>query len=906
MRGRRRRWVREAWPLAALAALAALRLWPIVTPFAASRRYLGGDFGLSVEPYFYHHLKRGILPLWDPTLGTGSPFLGAGTHHPMFLQAHLHLFYPVNLLLLGLAERGQHISHLVLQYHHWLHYALAGAFTYAYARQLGLARFAASVSGIAFMCSGFMLGHVHHWTMIDTIAWLPAILACLVRADATERRRWGAIGGVALGTAFLAGHPQIFYHVALATVALALTLVARRAAAGRPWRPLATTLLLVPLVGAGVSAVQLVPTWELAVSSHRAGLGYDWKTVGSLPPAYLVELLLPWGVPAGRSWQGNSSEFYLYAGVLPLVLAIHTLARRWDWRVGFHATMGFVALLLAFGDHSGLYRLAYDFLPGMALFRIPARFVGIAGFAVAMLAGIGAQALVTTPRPPGLARGLGRLALLAGAGLVPVTLVLVWTRPLPNADAFVNFASQYVLLTLWLAAAALVLNWSGPGARAALLTVLLADLLVGSYPVTDSSPNPDHRSPRERAWVEAINRADQPLRLVRTNLIHPQTIYRHGWGVVDGESTFAPPAFLELFALSPESPRILDLLNVRYLLPFATYPASAPRSPSQALRLWDRAIRRFPVPSGAAGRHVELHSHLVYGLELAQGRIAATIHAVAADGTVTAMPLRAGVETAEWAIDRPGGRAGHRRPAVARSWPDPAGYQGHTYRAMLDLPRGPRIVELVLQGGSGEREASPAPTVLVVERLTVDGTALWPIDAESGRTREIAAGLHENVRALPRAFLVGRARSVANADMLDRLRDLDPGEEVLIGEALPAGWDSRPPRIGGPPRPPVRIVQYRPELVVLETETPEPAVLVLSDTFDPRWRAWDNGQPTPIVRANHALRAVFLTPGRHRVEFRYRQPSVLVGLGLTLATLAGLGAGGIRMWRRRREASPPA
>jgi hypothetical protein len=70
MRGLRP-WVREALPIAALAVLATVKLWPIVTPFVGSRLYLGGDFGLAIEPYFYHQLKRGILPLWDPTLGTG-------------------------------------------------------------------------------------------------------------------------------------------------------------------------------------------------------------------------------------------------------------------------------------------------------------------------------------------------------------------------------------------------------------------------------------------------------------------------------------------------------------------------------------------------------------------------------------------------------------------------------------------------------------------------------------------------------------------------------------------------------------------------------------------------------------------------------------------------------------------
>ena len=56
--------------------------------------------------------------------------------------------------------------------------------------------------------------------------------------------------------------------------------------------------------------------------------------------------------------------------------------------------LGFVAVLLAFGDLYGLYRPAYDLLPGLTLFRIPGRFVGLAGFALAILAAFGAETLL--------------------------------------------------------------------------------------------------------------------------------------------------------------------------------------------------------------------------------------------------------------------------------------------------------------------------------------------------------------------------------------------------------------------------------------------------------------------------------------------------------------------------------
>ena len=138
--------------------------------------------------------------------------------------------------------------------------------------------------------------------------------------------------------------------------------------------------------------------------------------------------------------------------------------------MGFHATLGVVAVLLAFGDHYGLYRPLTISCPGLTLFRIPARFVVLAGFAVAILAGLGAEALVTGPRPRALARRIGRLALAATAGIVPLMLVLIWAQTQPNADDFQNFASQYLLLVLFLAgvgARAVVAGAGGPASPSA-------------------------------------------------------------------------------------------------------------------------------------------------------------------------------------------------------------------------------------------------------------------------------------------------------------------------------------------------------------------------------------------------------------------------------------------------------
>jgi len=67
----------------------------------------------------------------------------------------------------------------------------------------------------------------------------------------------------------------------------------------------------------------------------------------------------------------------------------------------------------------------------------------------------------------------------------------------------------------------------------------------------------------------------------------------------------------------------------------------------------------------------------------------------------------------------------------------------------------------------------------------------------------------------------------------------------------------------------------------------------VADNWYPAWRASVDGVETPVLRANHTLRAVPVGPGRHRVEMWY-DGGVLLGGALT--TGAGLLAIGAMVW----------
>ncbi|MGH2361502.1 MAG: hypothetical protein ACRDGM_13285, partial [bacterium] len=97
------------------------------------------------------------------------------------------------------------------------------------------------------------------------------------------------------------------------------------------------------------------------------------------------------------------------------------------------------------------------------------------------------------------------------------------------------------------------------------------------------------------------------------------------------------------------------------------------------------------------------------------------------------------------------------------------------------------------------------------------------------------------------------------------------------------------------------IERYAPEEVRVRVETPQPAVLILLDSFDQGWTATlENGAEMPILRANVLVRAVVMPAGGHTVTFRYETPLLRVGAAASLAgMLLGLGLIVHASWRRR-------
>jgi hypothetical protein len=186
--------------------------------------------------------------------------------------------------------------------------------------------------------------------------------------------------------------------------------------------------------------------------------------------------------------------------------------------------------------------------------------------------------------------------------------------------------------------------------------------------------------------------------------------------------------------------------------------------------------------------------------------------------------------------------------------------------------------------------------MLPADRVPAEGPPGWTLVARTGDLVTF-----RNERALPRAYVVRRARFVADqAAALDAITQdgFDGhGETVLVGspgadaeralEAADAG-----------PFVPATFVRDDPEHVVLSIAPEAPGVLVVADAFAPGWEATVDGTPRRLWQANHLVRGVVVGPGDRVVELRYHAPGFAAGIVACVSAWTVV-LGGLVIARRR-------
>ncbi|TFG51416.1 MAG: hypothetical protein E4H38_01615, partial [Gemmatimonadales bacterium] len=349
--------------------LAALILvWPLLlgrTLFGgASSDMLGAGYAFRL--FGAEEFRRtGSIPLWNPFLFGGMPYVAAMHGDIFYPTAWLRWIMPVDLAITwGMV----------------LHFMLAGYATYLLGRTIGLSWTSSVVSGLAYQLSGIVASQVSpgHDGKLFVSALAPLAFLTLWRAIHDRRDQWFGWFAAIIGLCVLSPHYQMTYFLLIALGIWTLFLAFGRGAAGQTPRPARAIGLAAGavLLGIGIAALQILPFLEYVPFSPRAtggpNTGWDYVNLFAMPPEEIVSGVLPeFNGILGQYWGRNPFKLHTeYLGAFTVMLASLAWGDRSRRRLLWLLTgIALLFMLLAFAGHTPFYRPWFELMPMMKKMR---------------------------------------------------------------------------------------------------------------------------------------------------------------------------------------------------------------------------------------------------------------------------------------------------------------------------------------------------------------------------------------------------------------------------------------------------------------------------------------------------------------------------------------------------------
>ncbi|GIG39627.1 hypothetical protein Cph01nite_13890 [Cellulomonas phragmiteti] len=841
-------------------------------------------------------LLSGRILWWNPYVAGGSP-LGSLPDSSLFSP----MTWPWLLLPDTYAPGGVKLVEV----------AVASAGMALLLRRLGLSPAARAVGALAFVSSGFMIAWTG-WPQTRVAALVPLLLWAVDRVVCERRRRDVLLIAVILASMLLGGFPAIVVYAAYTSIAYGAVRLWRARATARQWLGSLAIGASGAVLGVGLAAWQLVPfafNAATAISFERRSqtpdMHLDWS---ALATAFAPGML---GAIDAEFWGGsrNPVERFSFIGATTLVLVVAAFLRR---RPDGHAAHPLLFAGVGAAAGTALVYAGVLLGPVQALPGFDTSFVGrlrvILGLLFAIAAAYGFDRLTRSTgagRPPAAGeaarwtvrwrRPTRTVVARCVVGLtVVVALAVAVHRGLGAAPSeHAQHARDELVLGILLVAVSLVavvLASTRSRRRSAAVAVLVLPVLMAGQAASVASA----------WWPRAPVESFYPATATHDYLAENLGQYRFtstGFTMLPGSNSAYRLRSTTGHAFHTEEWRaLLEAADPGAMLTYTFSTMSVPALGSPAL---DRTATRFAVvePDGP-----------IPGEQVATG-VLRTYRATPAGARAVTAPVPSPVRGAR--VDLPVGVAPEDGSATARlrlSLLDPSGGVLSATVARVAATGEPTSVWIALP-----TPAADGPMHLGLESLAgdelvvpVDGEGRWVVTAVLPDDDMVVvhtgdATVYERPTVLPRFRWASRAQVVTDpgrrVDLLAGGR-LAP-DTVLLGDRA----DVRPTDPGA--RASVRVVRDDGDAVELRVTSTGAGYAVVADSWRTGWVAVVDGREVEPVRADHAMWAVPLPAGAHRVELVYAPPGLRAGVVTsTLSAAALLAAVAVLAHRSARSRRP--
>lgn len=271
---------------------------------------VGDGIGYEIMLNFFRQVcLKGEVPLWNKYVALGTSFVG---------DVQNKVFYPLTWLCAFLPEK------IAFKFFYVIHISLANVFMYCLCKVIDCDKYVCFFSAFMFSFSNLIIIRYEHMNILCCLVWIPLIFAFLIKFYKSSRKEYIIFTALAMGMQFMAGFPQTAFYSDLFVFISMFYLNYRFKKSIKSYF---IDAIILGFFYLGICMIQILPLLEIMRFSGRGTITFEYFSDGAADWRQIFNLLTPTATGHFGSLLPGTHEFPTdtYLGIIPVTLIVFAI-----------------------------------------------------------------------------------------------------------------------------------------------------------------------------------------------------------------------------------------------------------------------------------------------------------------------------------------------------------------------------------------------------------------------------------------------------------------------------------------------------------------------------------------------------------------------------------------------------